>query len=215
MRKDAVAEVELDLRPVYARSETSLEMWIEEKGEMWRVGVAMGERELKQVVEYGVREVERACGSGRIGDVEVVERGGGETEVRQRVSFCGAGEADVVGLAGRVVGKGAENLTAVEGRGAFEVGKVEADRSVGEFVDAKGMDFVRRRRSFVGVWGLGVFAGVLVVIRLIVGAIVGNDLYVGVELILKKMVGGRCCDGLLQRTDVVNYFGEDVHGARQ
>lgn len=215
LRKDAVVEVEMDLRPVYVRSETSLEMWMEEEGRMYRVGAAMGERELRQIVEFGVGEVERACEGGRIGDVEIIETGDGELEVRQRVAFCAAGDADEVGLAGMVVGKSVENLTVVDDGGLFRVGEVGKDRGVGKFANVGGMGFVRRRRSLVGFWGLGVLGGVLVILRLVVGAIVGNDLYVGVELILKKMVGGRCCDGLLQRTEVVNYYGEGDPVARQ
>lgn len=210
VRTDAILEFELDLRPVYVRSETFLEMRMEGEEAMWRVGVSAREEDLKLIVEYGVKEVIGACGGSAIGSVEVVNKEGGELEVRQQVPFCRAGEVNEVGLAGRIVAGALENVTLVEGGGEFQVGKVSKDGKVENFANGQALDLVRRRQSLMGASGLAVMAAILLIVRLVVGAAVGNDLYVGVELIVKDVVGGKCCDGLLQRADVVNYFGEGI-----
>lgn len=200
-RDDGVLQVIAFLRPVAVRSETFVD--VRQPDALWRLHSVIDVQDLRAIVGFGLGQVLDKCREGGVGPVQLLRDDSGII-VRQRVGFCDK-EVDTEMLASEVVGTAVQNATVVDVP-PLRMARLD-ENGVGGFVDGGSRFIVKRRRAVLGLGWLAMVAGVCVAGRIVVGAVVKNDLYLGLEIITRDTVGGGGMDSMLQRdTEWFGYF---------
>lgn len=75
-----------------------------------------------------------------------------------------------------------------------------------EWFDGKTLPFLNRWQRNLGLKLVALVAGTVTVLRIMTAIIWNNDVDQGIDLIIKKAVGMKCCDSLLRNTNTTIYY---------
>lgn len=171
-------------------------------GTSWVIKPDLSPASVAELVDLGMGLVSEECGVAD--DVEPVDtyvefiEPQRENIMAKRVP-CDVDE-DTRDKCARILSRIERHITLIDAD-ILEVASKPVELAAAVFFKGSQMEFIRRRRLYVGVAVLWVIAGITAVLRIMTALFWNNDVGDGIERIVKEQLGLGCCSSLLKADD--------------